>query len=248
MASNISKIERVNAPNNAHIWVDLKLNKQRGVFFADVGVERIASEVKAEAVKKTQEALSRVTQTVWREVILIRVDNRSRSEITSHENNKPVFGASCSFTYMRRERAQNPIKPKECIEREHREDFEMRIAERREREAYFGYSRDEKVYSRDEKKKRADEVEARMREDRMTLRDAGPQWSFVFDEDKIVEYEIPYSEEAWRGVQRIAQALRDTQAKLNEFARGVTPERLAALATGDVLKQLLPAPVTKKSK
>jgi hypothetical protein len=50
----------------------------------------------------------------------------------------------------------------------------------------------------------------------------------------------PYSPEAWAGIQRIARTLRDTQALLGAFVSQATPERFAALATGDVLRQLGP--------
>ena len=241
MASNISKIERVSAPQNAHLWVDLKLDKERGKFFADVNGETISEDTKAEAVKKIQAALKLVTQVSWREVILIRVDTRrevedDEDEGNSFENNKPVYSSSCSFTYARRERAANPLKPKETIERDHREDFEKKVAETRNRAGYF-------EHTAAKKKARADAEEQQMRERRAILAGVDAQWE-PFNKH-TVEYELPYSEEAWAGIRRIAQALRETQAKLDEFARGATTEKLAALIKGDVLKALPPAPPPK---
>lgn len=237
MASNISKIERVSASRAPNVWVDLKLNKDTGVFFADVGRERVQADTKVEAIKKTQAALDRVTQADWREVIVIRVDKRrnkgldEEDERAGIENGMPVYGASCQLTYFRRERAQNPLKPKETIERSHREDFERAVAERREREAYF-------EHTAEAKRKRADEAERELRQGRAALAGTSPLWNY---RDNTVEYEIPYSEEAWAGIRRIAQTLFEVQAKLDEFSRSATPAKLAALSPGDVFKQLPPA-------
>jgi hypothetical protein len=66
MASNISKIERVHAPQNSSLWIDLYLNKDRGIFFAEVGGERIEEETKAKAIERVKAALHRVTQVEWR--------------------------------------------------------------------------------------------------------------------------------------------------------------------------------------
>jgi hypothetical protein len=236
-SSNISKIERVSAPQNSTLWVDLCLNKERGVFFAEVGGEHIEEETKAKAIEKIKTALNRVTQVDWRQVILIRVDKRrvveeEDDERGGTENGKPVYTAHCSFTYLRRERAKNPLKPKETIEREHEEDFELQVAEARDRAGYFERGA--------RKKERADQTEREMREKRAILAGVRSQWDHFGDH--VVEYELPYSKDAWAGIRRIAQALRDTQAKLDEFARGATTEKLAALVTGDVLKALPPAP------
>jgi hypothetical protein len=244
MSSNISKIERVNAPQSPTLWVDLYLDKEAGMFFADVGGERIRSETKAEAIKKVREALQRVNQVSWREVILVRVDNRRLADeeeedmTVGTENGKKVYAASCTITYLRRERALNPLKRKETIEREHREDFEKRIIEARERAAYFERS--------DRKSARADEMEKTMRDKRAIFVGIDTQWSSF--NDGIVEYELPYSEEAWAGVRRIAQALHDTQAKLDAFLRDATPEKLAALAPSIDMFKLPPAPEVKRKK
>ena len=237
-SSNISKIERVHAPQNARLWVDLCLNKDSGEFFGSVGGERIRSETKADAIKQLKEALNRVSQVGWRAVILIRIDkNRDvedgEDERNTTENGRPVYGSSCSFTYLRRERAQNPLNPKETIEREHEEDFELRVADTRRHAEYF-----ESTPAR--KKERADKDEAALRAKRSILADVGDQWTHHLDRND--EYELPYTPEAWVGIRRIAQALRDTQAQLDTFARGATTEKLAALASGGaVLAQLPPA-------
>jgi len=235
LSSNISKIERVSAPQNSSLWVDLKLDKDAGTFFSDVGGERIRADTKAKAIEKTRAALQQLAQVDWREVIVIRIEKEGRGRedeagVTNWENRMPVFGSSCSFSYMRRERASNPLKPKETIEREHREDFEKRVAEARRHAADF-------EWQKPLKKKKADEAEQTLRDDRSILTDAHNLWLH----DHLIEHELPYSPEAWAGIRRIAQALIDTQAKLDEFAKGATPEKLAALATGDVFKQL-PAP------
>jgi len=233
--SHLSKIERVHSPQSHRLFVDLYLNKRNGEFFADVGGERVTSKTKDSAVTRVQELLGKVTQTEWRQVILLRVDeSREEGDRGSTENGKHVFSALCSFTYLRRERAANPLKPKETIEREHADEFEERVKEARERARYF-----------DDRIGRADEAERQLRDDRAALvRVEGP-WEF---NGKVKEYELPYTPEAWAGIQRISQALHETQAKLNEFARGATPEKLAQLASGDVFKQLPEVPAVKKAR
>lgn len=223
MAGYIAKIERVDAPQRGNnLWVDLLLDKRTGVFYADVGGERVRANSKDEAVKLVKSALAAVTQVQWRQVILLRVCERDRDrETESRENDMPVFGVSCQLTYLRRERAANPLKPKETIEREHQEDFEDRVQKKREHEAYFSHGAKDK-------KKRADEAEAKLREDRAALAHVGPVWNHF---ERTTEYEIPYTPESWAGVRKIAEAILDTQDRLDEFVRAATPERLLALAT-----------------
>jgi len=224
MSGHIAKIERVDAPQRGNnLWVDLLLDKRTGVFFAQVGGKRVEAKSKDEAVALVKAALASVTQVQWRSVILLRVRDRRREnrDDGGMENNRPVFSASCDFTYLRRERAVNPLKPKETIERDHQEDFELRVKEARKREAYF-------EHTPAAKKKRADEVEARMRQERDALANVGPLWNYF---EHTSEYELPYTPEAWAGIRRIAQAIHDTQDKLDAFARTATPERLLALVS-----------------
>jgi len=234
-SANVSKIERVSSSKSHALWVDLFLDKQEGTFFADVGGERVAAKTKAEAVKEVIAALDRITEVAWREVILIRIE-RGRGEdddddhVTGNENGLPVFGSSCRFTYFRRERAAHPLRRKEVVEREHREDFERRVAAARKDAAYFGRDKAEK-------KRRADEEEQKLRDQRAALLRVSSVWK---PGELTAEYEIPYSPEVWAGIQRIARTLRDTQALLDAFVSQATPERFAALATGDVLRQIGP--------
>jgi hypothetical protein len=247
-SANVSKIERVSSSKNRTLWVDLCLDKQEGNFFADVGGERITDKTKDGAVKKVVAALDRVTGVVWREVILIRVekarevdedDDEGDDRVTGRENDLLVFGSSCRFTYLRRERAAHPLRSKEVVQREHREDFESRVTRRRKEEARFGHDKAEK-------KRRADEEEQRLRDRRAALVTIGSVWE---QGERTTECELPYSDEAWHGIQLIAQALRTTQAQLNAFV-AVEPEgltaRLTALATENVLRQLGPAPEASK--
>jgi hypothetical protein len=212
--------------------VDLLLNKTTGQFYADVGGKRVTETTKEAAVKKVRELLAKITQTVWYSVILLRVDARSDDGVRSWENSKAVLSASCSFTYLRRERAKNPLKPKELIEREHPEDFEKQIVDVRKRATpAFG--------STAHKRAEADAAEKNARDQRDALAHVEAIWTHYNKGTK--EYELPYSPEAWAGIERIAQALRETQAKLDQFAKNATPDTLAKLAAGDVLKQLPPA-------
>jgi|HubBroStandDraft_1064217.scaffolds.fasta_scaffold36241_4 hypothetical protein len=233
-SGNVSKIERVSSSNNHLIWVDLCLDKKDGAFFAVVGGQRIEDKTKEGAVAKVVAALDRVTAVAWREIILIRVSEFGKADdadsVAVTENDMPVFGASCRFVYLRRERAANPHRPKETVQREHSEDFERRVASARKSEFRYGYDKAEK-------KRRADEVEQELRDKRAALGDIRSVWE---QEESVTEYEIPYSAEVWAGIQRIAQTLRDTQATLNAFVTQATPERFAALAVGDVLRQIGP--------
>jgi len=236
-SANVSKIERVSSSKSHALWVDLCLDKQEGTFFADVGGERVADKTKDGAVKKVVAALDRVTEVAWREVILIRIergreedDDDDHDHVTGNENGLPVFGGSCRFTYLRRERAAHPLRRKEVVEREHREDFERRVVECRKSAARFGHDRAEK-------RRRADEEEQKLRDQRAALVRVGSVWN---PGERTAEHEIPYSPEAWAGIQRIARTLRDTQALLDAFVSQATPERFAALATGDVLRQIGP--------
>lgn len=231
--SHLSKIERVHSPQNGRLGADLFLNKRNGMFFADVGGERVSEHTKVAAVARVKELLAKVTQTEWRQVILIRVDeSEERRDSAGTENGKHVFTASCRFTYLRRERSVNPLKPKETIEREHADEFEERVKEARERAAYF-----ERAGAR------ADEAEKELRSRRDAMADIDSPWEH---RKEVKEYELPYSPEAWAGIQRISQVLHETQAKLDEFARGATTEKLAQLVSGDLFKQLPAAPVPAK--
>jgi hypothetical protein len=232
--SGISKIERVTARSNVQFGADLMLDKRSGEFFATVGGEVVRDKTKDGAVAKVQYLLAGVTQTSWRQVILLRVVEIEKSDYSSQENQLFVFSASCRFTYLRRERAVNPLKPKEQIEREHSEEFEERVAARRGREVQY-------VSGEARKRAKADEVERELRNRRAALADIQAPWSHFGDLEK--EYEIPYSPEAWAGIQRISGAIREAQARLDAFARGATSESLARLLMpgGGVLNQL-PAP------
>lgn len=232
--SYLSKIERVCAPQNRQFGADLFLNKRNGTFFADVGGERVSEQTKAAAVVRIKELLAKVTQTEWRQVILLRVsESEDQDYRSSTENGKSVFSASCQFTYLRRERAANPLKPKELIEREHTDEFEERVKTARECAGHF-----ERIGAH--MRVRADEAEKLLRDQRAALANVDGPWTSF--RDKVEEYELPYTPEAWAGIQRISQAIRETQAKLDAFARGATPEKLAQLAVGDVFKQLSAAP------
>jgi hypothetical protein len=242
MSGYIAKIDRIDAPQRGNrLWVDLLLDKRTGVFFAQVNGKRVEAKSKDEAVKLVQEALAAVTQVAWRQVLLIRVRERNREDRDDggSENDRAVFSASCDFVYLRRERAANPLKPKETIERDHQEDFEVKVKAAREREAYF-----ERTPS--EKKKRSDAVEARMRQERDALSHVGAVWDHF--NKGTTEYELPYTPEAWAGVRRIAQTIHETQDRLDAFARTATPDKLLALATGGAGPLLLAvAAMEKKS-
>lgn len=116
------KIEQVCSPQSSSLWVELYLDKASGIFFSDVGGQRIKSMMKAEAVEQTKAALKRLGTVDWKQIILLRVDTRPVNLKGGVENGLEVFSAQCSVTYMRRERAKNPTKPKELIEREHTVD------------------------------------------------------------------------------------------------------------------------------
>jgi len=231
-SSKHSKVDRVHAPQNPRLWVDLYLDKDSGSFFADVGKERLTADTKKKAKEKIQARLSKLTQAAWREVIVVRTRKRKENDHHSTENGKPVYSCSCSFTYMRRERSVNPLKPKETIEREHQADFETRVREERERAASWrGYGKSGK--------EAADEREAALRQDRENLKGIDSQWSSFRDDE--VEYEIPYTELAWEGIGRISIAMQETQRRLDDFAKSATPSKLAMLAAGEVLR-FLPGP------
>jgi hypothetical protein len=230
--SVISKIERVHASRNYLLGVDLLLHKDSGLFYADVNGKRVSADTKEKAIKLVRAALDLVAVVEWREVIVLRVDNRP-GDSGGMENGKHVHAASCRFEYIRRERAANPLKPKETIEREHRVEFEQRVALVRENTLRYMKGPEGKL--------RADAEEREFRNARAALVGVESPW-----QDQQELYEIPYSEEAWTGIQRIAAALHETQAKLDAFARSATPEKLKALATGDVLLQL-PGPSQEES-
>jgi hypothetical protein len=231
--ADLSKIERVVSPKNHKLGVDLFLDKRDGKFFADVGGERVSDVTKSGAIEKVRALLAKITVVEWRPVILLRIDESERDEDdVGRENDKRVFTASCSFTYLRRERAVHPLKPKELIEREHIDEFEERVAKERKRVASYEFGVAKKI--------RADETEKKLRDDRAALsRTEEPYFSHW--NNNSVEHELPYSPEVWAGVQRISQALRETQARLNTLVRTATPTSLARLGTGDVFKLLPPA-------
>lgn len=231
--SNISKIERVEAPNNRAFVVDLCLDKHTGKFFAHVGKECVEDVTKDGAIKKVQEALAKVSATEWTAVIVIEVSKQNRHDDSTY-NDMPCRSEHCGFSFFRRERAQDPLKKKERIERMHTEDFERHVKEERRDVSRFEHG--------DSKKRRADAREAALREGRASMHDV----HHVFDSrSHEVHYEIPYSPEAWAGVERIAATLRDVQSKLDAFAASATSAQLAALASGDVLKLLPPAKSAK---
>jgi hypothetical protein len=218
--SDTSKIERVSAPGNQAVWVDLCLSKRSGMFWARVGDVRVAEKTKELAIEKTREALSRVFSVRWRQVIVVSVPKNRRDG--GESNGIRQHRASCSVHYERVERSPSPMGKGAEIERLHPLDFEAKVAEeRRDAGSYWGATAGEK------KKKRADEAEAALRQARATL--AGSHQ--VFAREDWVEHEIPYSEEAWAGIERIAATLRETQRRLDGFAAEWTTETLALLGT-----------------
>jgi hypothetical protein len=233
---DIVKIERVSAPRNRQFAVDLCMDKRTGKFFARVGGEHIEADTKGEAVAAVEARLAKIVDVVWREVILLRVDTRKIGEDSSHEsheNDMSVYHSSCSFSYARRERAKNPLGRGQ-VEREHREEFEERVAREREHVEKF-------EHDRKRRRDRADEVEQRMRENRAALvRLQSPFHDSRDERAGIREYELAYSAEAWAGVLRIDRALREMQAKLEEFVSQATSEKLTSLAAAELLR-LLPA-------
>jgi hypothetical protein len=237
VATNALKVEQVHSPKSLQLSVDLFMRRDSGIFFADVGGERVEEETKERAVKRIKELLEKVADVAWREVILLRIDKPRDPEdghLTSRENDKTVYSAGCSFTYFRRERAPNPLIKGRTVEREHPIEFEQRIA--RERKRIHDYTHVSVA------KKRADEKEKQLREERATLFRVDSPWDVGRQGD--VEVEMAYTPEAWAGVERIARTLSDMQAQLDAFAVQATPNKLAALASGEVFRQLPAAPTT----
>ena len=239
--ADIAKIEQVHARGKLAMSVDLLLDKTTGLFFAQVNGKRLEANTKEKAVKLVVRALDEIANVVWREVIVLRVGKEREGDeddtIVTHENSRRVFGSSCSFTYFRRERAANPTNPKKQIEREHPVDFEARVALVRKRYLEFGRRSHHGADISDVR-------ETELRQERANMARVEQPW----DPHNDQEYELPYTPEAWAGIQRIAQTLRDTQAKLNAFAQGATSESLAQLAAGgDLFKQLGPAQVPEQT-
>jgi hypothetical protein len=230
--SNTSKIEMVGAPGNASVWVDLCLDKRDGMFWARVGDETVREKTKEQAVKKTREALSRLENVRWRQVIVVSV-MKNRRDGGGTSNGIEQRHASCSVSYERVERSPNPMRKGEEIERLHPVDFEEKVKEERESAgSYWGGTSGEK-------KERADEAESKLRQERSALAGSHQVWKH---EDRH-EHEIPYSEEAWAGIERIAATLRETQRRLDEFASKWTQDSLALLGRGvDAAGLFLPVP------
>jgi hypothetical protein len=109
-----------------------------------------------------------------------------------------------------------------------------RVRENAERGVGLGYAK--------ERKERADRDEAAARAARDSLERVDMAYECREYEE---EHEMPYTPEAWAGIQRIAATLREMQAKLDEFTRGATPTSLAQLAKGDVFKMLPAAPASR---
>ncbi len=226
---NVVKVGRVSASGRSSApAADLFLDKDSGLFFARVGEQRVEAKTKDKAEALVLKALRTVTDLEWREVIVLRVPKRENSR--SQENHLPVYGASCYFEYMRRERADNPLKRTETFEREHREDFELRVREQRDIASHSGF---DKV----ERKRRADEREAKLRKDREDNSQVQTQWRPWRGEKEIV---LPYTPEAWAGILRIDATLRETQARLDRFTTEATADKLVALATGSFPLLVLP--------
>jgi hypothetical protein len=234
--SKTSKIERIHTRENLDIWVDLCLDKDSGLFWALVGNERIEEKTKESAVSKIREALAKLQSVHWRQVIIVTVP-KDRATHSGMSNGIPQHGASCSLAYERVERSPNPMRKKEEIERVHPIDFEKKIKEAIERVRYW-----EKNPLK--RKTQSDEAEAALRQSRLTLNGSHARW----DRENMVEYEIPYSDAAWLGIERIAETLRLTQRRLDDFAAEWTPESLAALgvAPDAGAAKLLFLPAAKK--
>jgi hypothetical protein len=224
VSASIVKIGRVSASGKSSAtWVELYLNKDTGLFFATVGEVRIEASTKTKAEERVVRELQKLTDLVWREVIVLREEKRSDREMSSMENDLHVHSASCSFTYMRRERAQNPRKKSETFEREHREEFEARVLEVRER----ALCHTPMGFAKVEARRNADEREKKLREDRESGACTGTVWKPFHGETEV---ELPYSVEAWGGALRIDAALRETQARLDQFVASATASKLMSLS------------------
>jgi len=226
--SNTSKIERVHAPGNLAVWVDLCLDKRSGTFWSRVGTKEIREPTKEAALKATREALSQIAGVQWRQLIVVTVP-RQRPEHDSSRNGIPSRSECCSISYERVERAPNPMREDKQIERLHPIDFEEVVQDARESAASRNYGA--------EKRRRMDEVEEEKRLERSTLQGSHS----VYDWEKDLVYEIPYSDEAWAGIERIAATIKETQRRLDEFAGKWTTDSLAKLGAGvDVSGLFLP--------
>lgn len=236
---NTVKVGRVQASgHSAAPAADLFLDKDSGVFYGRVGERRVEGKTKAEAERKLFQELRRVTGLEWRGVIILRVPKRDDHSDSSRENDLIVYGAGCQFEYLRRERADNPrpmrlLKRTETFEREHVQDFNLRVTAESERAALGGFDKEDK-------KQRAAQCEARLRKEREDSSQVQTQWKPWRGEQEIV---LPYSDEAWAGLLRIDAALRETQARLDAFAASATVKKLILLSTSPLLP--LPAASTK---
>jgi hypothetical protein len=220
-ARDYVKIDTIIGPSHA-LQVDLYLDKEKGMFFGRIDRERIEAPTKVEAVKKIRETLAGMTSIVWRGVIVLRVDTVKEARRlpeddcdfqTSTHNDKIMCGASCSFSFYRRERAVNPLDAKRTIEREHPIDFEARCAKILDR---AGRSSWDQTLER--------EHIAALRKQRDGLQHLDQPWSHG-----VEDFELPYSEEAWEGVRRIAATIVETQAKLDAFVRKTDAKQLAGI-------------------
>jgi hypothetical protein len=218
-----AKVDMVKAPGGSPLTTALFLDKRTGKFFAQVGSERVEADTKDEAVAKVQAALGRVTQVEWRPVIFLVVDKRRERDDedpfhSGSTNDMSTYSSSLTFRWYRREVAADPLDQKAELEREHTDEFEQRVRDARE---------NVHAWDRAEKEKRADELEKQMRRARSILADVHTKYRYSSDTEEL---EIPYTPEAWAGIQRIAEAIRQADENLRALSRQASALSLAGAA------------------
>ena len=117
------KVDTVRSSNGL-VTADVMLNRDTKTFFVEVSGRRVEAPTAADAMKQGRKALDDSQSHVWEELIEV-------SAPTEDWRNDPGEVARLAFVFRRFERAVDPMKKGEHLERPHRLDVRKVDEERR---------------------------------------------------------------------------------------------------------------------
>lgn len=238
--------------SGARVKVEIFLAKNRhaappaeaGDFFADYAEERVVAKKLVDVRAKLTKLVAKLPALNFRPVIVIDLgqtpgngdagdEDETADHVVSHHNDRPDYGAGVAVRYYRADLSEAPSGKRGKVKqlaRLHEADFELHVAELRERAGWGRRGVDTRAQIREE----ADRAEASARKERAEFRDVRDAW--IGQSERV----IPYSAEAWEGLRRVVAALMATRRQLGEILRHEEVVRLLTAASSAPLA--LPAP------
>lgn len=204
--------------------LDIYFDRNRKLFFAAIGMERVEHTDLKEAKKLALELLTRAPKYDWQPIIVVRRVARESGD--HYAQGFEAEHADLDISFYRCERASSPIDPDVVYAREHTIDFEQSV---RDHTHWKG-------------KEEVEHDRQRMRQER----DDNKRLDKFYDSDDHAV--LPYTDETWEGLLVIKRAVDQTRTSLHALIeRDNLAEQLRSIA-GRTLPPLLEAHEPKKRK